>query len=60
MRTDSALSNPIDILVQAVTEAVGDYDQSHDHIKGHSGNDCIRCQIVNSLPPWAQKVVKKK
>jgi hypothetical protein len=52
------------VLVDEVIEAIRKYDQSHDHLRHASGTyvagefvpaDCIRCKLVDALPPYAQE-----
>ena len=45
---------PIYVLVDAVTDAVIAYDRTDDHDWSHNGiadHDCIRCHVVDGLPP---------
>ncbi len=51
---------PIYELVDKVVAAIQEYDRARDHIKGHFGTDCIRCKLVASLPPSAQKQVAER
>lgn len=51
---------PLDVLNDKIVEAVIAYDASGDH--RHAGSpipgDCVRCNVVASLHPWAQRKIE--
>jgi len=40
---------PIYILVDAVAEAIREYDKSKDHLRHGAGSDCIRCRLEDVI-----------
>lgn len=51
---------PLFDLIDEVREAIARYDASGDHVTGHYGDDCIRCQLVRALPECVQYQLRKK
>jgi hypothetical protein len=45
-------------MTQGAVAAILDYDKSRDHTAHGSSPDCIRCKLVEALPPYAKEQVK--
>jgi hypothetical protein len=48
------VSSAFDKLIDAVADAVREYDRSNDHLRHEPGADCIRCQLLQALPGYAR------
>lgn len=46
-------------LMDAVEEAIREYDRSKDHLKHGPNSDCIRCALVEALPPPARARIER-
>lgn len=51
---EGPLEGPFYSLCAAVRRAVADYDQTRDHSRHGPGSDCVRCALVEALPPGAR------
>ena len=51
---EGPLEGPFYSLCAAVCRAVADYDQTRDHSRHGPDSDCVRCALVEALPPGAR------
>jgi len=47
-------------MVREVAAAIASYDKTRDHTSHVTGSDCVRCRLVDALPPYAQAEVAAK
>lgn len=52
-------TSPIDKLLDSVEAAIREYDRSNDHLKHGANSDCIRCALVEALPPGGRDRVAR-
>jgi hypothetical protein len=44
-------------MVREVVSAIAAYDKTRDHMSHKASGDCVRCRLVDALPPFAQAEV---
>jgi hypothetical protein len=57
---DHDADSPLNTLVNGIVDRVIEYDATGDHRHGGAPvpGDCIRCNVVASLHPWAQRKIE--
>ncbi len=60
LRRDCLKRPPVYALIDAVAEAIREYDRSKDHLRHESGADCVRCKLEAAIAgTYAGKAVRK-